>query len=84
MELLSDHPNTFDITVPATNIGTKLLCSVVDNVEALIDEWFPGLRDIDVVDGNELVTPMSLCPLCPGELVVGFGWYRSSEFTVHV
>ena len=39
----------------------------MDNVEALIDEWFPGLRDIDVVNGTQLVTPLSLCPFCNGE-----------------
>ncbi len=57
----------FDIIVPATNLGTKLLCSIVDNVEALIDEWFPGLRDLDIGTGASLVTPLCLCPLCPGE-----------------
>ena len=53
--------------MPTTVEGTRLLCSIVDNVEALIDEWFPGLRDIDIVNGTQLVTPMSLCPLCDGE-----------------
>ena len=48
-------------------IYTRLLCSIVDNVEALIDEWFPGLRDFDMVHGDELVKPLSLCPLCPSE-----------------
>ena len=68
VELLTTHSNTFDITVPTTNSGTRLLCSIVDNVEALIDEWFPGLRDIDVINGAQLVTPLSLCPFCNGEL----------------
>ena len=39
----------------------------MDNVEALLDEWFPGLRDVDILNGDELVQPMSLCPLCPSE-----------------
>lgn len=67
VELLSHSGTTFDITVPTTVDGTRLLCSIVDNVEALVDEWFPGLRDIDIVHGNQLITPMSLCPLCSGE-----------------
>jgi hypothetical protein len=71
VELLTTHPNTFDITVPTTNSGTRLLCSIVDNVEALIDEWFPGLRDIYVIDGTQLVTPLSLCPFCNGEPWLG-------------
>ena len=45
----------------------RLLCAVVDNVEALLDEWFPGLRDFDTLSGDELVQPMALCPLCPSE-----------------
>ncbi|KAL5473187.1 hypothetical protein EMCRGX_G027636 [Ephydatia muelleri] len=64
-ELLEDKGNVFDITVPTTKSGIRLLCSVVDNVEALIDEWFPGLRDIDTRNGNELLFPSCLCPLCP-------------------
>ena len=58
-ELLTDRTNTFDIIVPTTKFGTRLLCAVVDNVEALLDEWFPGLRDVDILNGDELVQPMS-------------------------
>ena len=45
----------------------RLLCAFVDNVEALLYEWFPGVRDVDILNGDELVQPMSLCPLCPSE-----------------
>lgn len=65
LELLH-KPESFDIKVPMTSEGVQLLCSIVDNVEALIDEWFPGLRDLNVVGGSELVKQMTLCPLCPG------------------
>ena len=44
----------------------SLLCSVVDNVEVLIDEWFPGLRNVSITAGDSLVCPYALCPLCPG------------------
>lgn len=37
----------------------------MDNVEAMIDEWYPGLRDYDVVTGKKLVTSGTLCPHCP-------------------
>jgi len=37
----------------------------VDNVEALIDEWYPGLRDFDVATGEKLVSSGALCPHCP-------------------
>ena len=36
-------------------------------MEQLIDEWFPGLRDIDTSSGRDLVVPMALCPNCPSE-----------------
>ena len=70
INLLPGDSNTFDIIVPTTNHGTKLLCSIVDNVEALIDEWFPGLRDLDIINGDSLVKPMSICPLCTGRYVI--------------
>lgn len=38
---------------------------MVDNVEAMIDEWYPGLRDFDVATGEKLVTSGTLCPHCP-------------------
>ena len=38
---------------------------MVDNVEAMIDEWYPGLRDFDVATGKMLVTSGTLCPHCP-------------------
>ena len=44
----------------------SLLCSVVDNVEALIDEWFPGLRNVCIVPGDSLVKPCAICPMCTG------------------
>lgn len=37
----------------------------MDNVEAMIDEWYPGLRDFDVATGKKLVTSGTLCPHCP-------------------
>ena len=64
------HPERHTHLVPSQfciALCCRLLCAVVDNVEALVDEWFPGLRDIDILNGDELVQPMSLCPLCPSE-----------------
>ena len=48
-----------------TATSCRLLCAVVDNVEALIDEWYPGLRDFDVATGEKLVSSGALCPHCP-------------------
>ena len=65
MELSAHQADSFDIVVPITSNGIQLLCTVVDNVEALVDEWFPGLRDLSVYSGEQLIKSMSLCPLCP-------------------
>ncbi len=65
LELLLEQEDTFDIVVPLSGPGVQLLCGIVDNVEALIDEWFPGLRDVSVISGAELIKPMSICPYCP-------------------
>ena len=67
IELVAGENNLFDITVPTSQTGTRLLCSIVDNVEALIDEWFPGLRDLDISTGHSLAQQMSICPLCTGQ-----------------
>ena len=62
------HYATYQWLYAAGCVGCcRLLCAVVDNVEALLDEWFPGLRDFDILSGDELVQPMALCPLCPSE-----------------
>ena len=55
---------TVDITVATSRTGVQLLCTVIDNIEALIDEWFPGLRDIDATCGENLVQPYAVCPNC--------------------
>lgn len=64
VDQLPEDQKTFDITVPTTMQGARLLCSVVDNIEALLDEWFPGLRSIDSSCGEELVKPCAVCPNC--------------------
>ena len=37
----------------------------MDNTEAMIDEWYPSLRDFSVATGKKLVTFGTLCPHCP-------------------
>ncbi len=70
LELLPHHHQySFDIIVPTTCESVQLLCSIVDNVESLVDEWFPGLRDLSIIGGAELITPLALCPLCPGTYI---------------
>ena len=40
---------------------------MVDNIEVLIDEWFPGLRNVSITPGDMMVSPFALCPHCSGE-----------------
>jgi leucine-rich repeat kinase 2 len=63
---ISQIKYTIDITVATSRTGVQLLCSVIDNIEALIDEWFPGLRDVDTTCGDNLVKPYAVCPNCTG------------------
>ena len=69
LPLLSSLPLPLALppSLPLPPPSHRLLCSVVDNIEHLIDEWFPGLRDIDTSSGRDLVCPMALCPQCPSE-----------------
>ena len=69
VHLVAERSHAFDIAVPTSSAGTQLLCAVVDNVEALVDEWFPGLRDLSIVDGAQLIHQVALCPVCPGQWV---------------
>ena len=69
-----------------TAIFCSLLCSVVDNVEALIDEWFPGLRNVSIIPGDALVKPCAICPMCTGQPSppqFRFSYYFSLSYNIH-
>ena len=38
-------------------------------MEALIDEWFPGLRNVTMTSSDQMVKPCALCPFCSGVCV---------------
>ncbi|XP_078595563.1 leucine-rich repeat serine/threonine-protein kinase 2-like isoform X5 [Branchiostoma floridae x Branchiostoma japonicum] len=61
---IKGEKNSMDITVPATRQGSRLLGHVVDLVDDLIEEWFPGLCEIDPVSGQTLVQRQVPCVLC--------------------
>ncbi|CAH1266221.1 MFHAS1 [Branchiostoma lanceolatum] len=64
---IKGEKNSMDITVPATRQGSRLLGHVVDLVDDLIEEWFPGLCEIDPVSGQTLVQRQVPCVLCETE-----------------
>eukprot|EP00118_Oscarella_pearsei_P021781 m.247504 g.247504 ORF g.247504 m.247504 type:complete len:2547 (+) comp40272_c0_seq11:2181-9821(+) len=52
-----------DVLVPKTRYGTNILGIVVDHIDSLIEEWYPGLLEIDI-QGNPLVRKRVPCPFC--------------------
>ncbi|KAL5013850.1 hypothetical protein ScPMuIL_008120, partial [Solemya velum] len=66
IESVSTANEEIHIMVPATNKGSMLLGQVVDHVDALIEEWYPGLTTIDPLLGHELLEKIIPCPFCPG------------------
>ncbi|XP_046571062.1 leucine-rich repeat serine/threonine-protein kinase 2-like [Haliotis rubra] len=54
------------ITVPASQHGYQLLGFLADHIDALIDEWYPGLTSIDPILGRELLEKFVPCVKCKG------------------
>ncbi|XP_070559117.1 leucine-rich repeat serine/threonine-protein kinase 2-like isoform X2 [Ptychodera flava] len=65
-EPLSTNRDTLEIITPCTKFGMRLLGQVVDHVDVLIEEWFPGLCEIDPILGRIPVQRLVPCPLCDG------------------
>ncbi|KAK6177348.1 hypothetical protein SNE40_015467 [Patella caerulea] len=59
-----DNDEELHITVPSTTFGYRLLGYLVDHVDALVDEWYPGLTGIDPVLGRELLQKFAQCYRC--------------------
>ncbi|XP_076447984.1 leucine-rich repeat serine/threonine-protein kinase 2-like [Babylonia areolata] len=54
------------VTVPATSQGVRLLGYLVDHVDSLVDEWYPGLTCIDPLLGRDLLQKFVPCTSCTG------------------
>nr|XP_022298273.1 leucine-rich repeat serine/threonine-protein kinase 2-like isoform X2 [Crassostrea virginica] len=63
-EGISEHKEEIAITVPSSGQGKMILGLVVDHIDGLIEEWYPGLTTIDPMQGQDLLVKYVPCCMC--------------------
>ncbi|XP_038069543.1 leucine-rich repeat serine/threonine-protein kinase 2-like isoform X2 [Patiria miniata] len=72
VESLRKSLDGLKITVPQTKDGNRLLGLLCDHVDDLIEEWFPGLTEMDPLQGKTLVQRIVPCVLCEENKIYQF------------
>ena len=57
------------MTVPPSKAGGRLLGELVDLIDALIEEWYPGLLIVSPITGQPAVEIRVPCISCESELL---------------
>ena len=64
----------------------RLLGYLVDHIDSLVDEWYPGLTCIDPLLGHELLQKFVPCTTCTGEWSIVHSlthyWYPAPHLQV--
>ncbi|KAJ8046650.1 Leucine-rich repeat serine/threonine-protein kinase 2 [Holothuria leucospilota] len=59
-----EETETISIVVPLTKLGYRVLGQVCDHLDDLIEEWFPGLNELDPMLGTPLLQRCVPCIKC--------------------
>lgn len=77
---MADPKNTFDVHVPVNQTGFKLLGSVVDLIDNLLEEWYPGLNDTEYANSSTKILRLSPCDFCKRS---GYPYYFTIEECIY-
>jgi len=65
---LPNLQNTFDIYVPENQDGFKLLGVMVDLIDSLVEEWYPGLVETSYSNATGSIRRLAACVTCRADM----------------
>ncbi|KAL4226999.1 Leucine-rich repeat serine/threonine-protein kinase 2 [Mactra antiquata] len=68
----SKQTDSIQVTVPSSDQGSRLLGQIIDSLDTLIDEWYPGLTCIDPLKGEGVLDIIVPCNDCSPEVAHTF------------